>query len=212
MQMANQRRFNNSFSNWQVSVFAACVAVLLSAPLLLEPRGITGIAFAQAPESPSRAQDEKDASPLEVGKPIERELAGGRAHYYKIAVEAGQYLHLVIDQKGINVVVALYGPDDKKMVEVDSPNGAYGPESLSVIADASGSYRLDVRSLEKDATAGRYEVRITDLRTATAQDHSRVMAERTFADGHLLESQGNAESLRKAIEKYEEALRLYRTA
>src|SRR5215471_19679678 len=140
--MANQRRFNNSASDWQVSVFATCAAVLLSAPLLLGPRGITGIAFAQAPESPSRAQDEKDASPLEVGKPIERELSGGQAHYYRITVEAGQYLHLIVDQRGIDVAVALYGPEGKKLIEVDSPNGANGPEPLSVIADASGSYRL----------------------------------------------------------------------
>src|SRR5262249_28386578 len=57
-----------------------------------------------------------------------------------------------------------------------------------------------------------YEVRIADLRRATAQDHSRVMAERAYADGRLLESQGKAESFRKAIGKYEEALKLYRTA
>jgi hypothetical protein len=106
--MANQRRVNNSISDWQVGVFATCAAALLSAPLLLGPCGITGIAFAQAPESPSRAQDEKDASPLEIGKPIERELSGGQAHYYRITVEAGQYLHLIVDQRGIDVVVALY--------------------------------------------------------------------------------------------------------
>src|SRR5215471_216217 len=166
--MASQRRFINSVSDWQVTVFATCVAVLLSAPLLLGPCGITGIAFAQAPESPSRAQDEKDASPLEVGKPIERELAGGQAHYYKITVEAGQYLHLVVEQKGIDVVVALYGPEDKKLIEVDSPNGAYGPEPISVIADATSSYRLEVRSPEKGVPAGRYEVKIADQRVATA--------------------------------------------
>jgi hypothetical protein len=204
--MANPRRLNNSVSDWQVTVFAARIAVLLSALLMLEPCGITGIAFAQGPESPSGVQGEKDVHLLEAGKPIERELVGGQAHYYKIMVEAGQYLHLIVDQKGIDVVVALYGPGDKKLIEVDSPNGAFGPEPMSVIADAPSSYRLEVRSLEKDAPAGRYEVRIADLRTATAQDHSRVMAERAYLNGILLESQGlqgKAESFRKAIEKYD---------
>jgi tetratricopeptide (TPR) repeat protein len=211
--MANPRRLNNSVSDRKVTVFAARIAVLLSALLMLEPCGITGIAFAQGPESPGRAQVEKDAIQLEVGKPIERELAGGQSHYYKIAVvEAGQYLHLIVEQKGIDVVVALYGPEDKKLIEVDGPYGANGPEPLSLIIEVSSSYRLEVCSLEKDTAAGRYEVRIADLRTATTQDRSRVRAERTYADGRLLESQGNAESLRKAIEKYEEALGHFRVA
>jgi tetratricopeptide (TPR) repeat protein len=212
LKMANQRGLNNSVSDWQVTAFAICIAVLLSALLLLEPYRIRGTVFAQQPEGPSSVQGEKDVRPLGAGKPIERELAGGQAHYYKIMAEAGQYLHLIVDQRGIDVVVALYGPEDKKLIEVDSPNGANGPEPISVIVDASSSYRLELRSLNKSATAGRYEARIADLRTATAQDHSRVMAERVYADGRMLVSQGNAESRRKAIEKYEEALRLYRIA
>jgi tetratricopeptide (TPR) repeat protein len=203
---------SSRFSDWRVIVFAACSAVLSSALLLQGQCGITDSAFAQGQESPSRAQAEKDARTLLVSRPIERELAGGQVHYYKITVEAGQYLHLIVDQRGIDVVVALSGPEGKKLLEVDSPNGANGPEPLSVIVDSSSTYNLEVRSLEKDAPAGRYEVRIAELRRATAQDHSRVMAERVYADGRLLELQGKAESLRKAIEKYEEALRLYRVA
>jgi tetratricopeptide (TPR) repeat protein len=213
--MTYQMGLNNSVSNWRVTVIATCNAVLLSVLLILELCGITGIAFAQGLESPSRVQGEKDVRSLEVGKSIEQELAGGQAHYYKITAEAGQYLHLVVDQRGIDVVIALYGPEDKKLIQVDTPNGAHGPEPISVITDASSSYRLEVRSLEKDAPAGRYEVRIAYLRTATAQDHSCLMAERAYLDGVLLESQGlqgKAESFRKAIEKYDEALGLYRVA
>ncbi|MBO0721560.1 MAG: tetratricopeptide repeat protein [Blastocatellia bacterium] len=97
------------------------------------------------------------------------------------------------------------------LTKVDSPNGVYGPEPISVIAESSSSYRLEVRSLEKDARAGRYEVKVSELRTATAEDRSRVMAERVYAEGISLESQGDADSLRKAIEKYKEALGLYKT-
>src|SRR5215475_12347283 len=60
LKMANQRRFNNCISDWRVTVFATCIAALLIAPLMLEPCGTAGIAFAQAQESPSRAQDEKN--------------------------------------------------------------------------------------------------------------------------------------------------------
>jgi len=56
---------------------------------------------------------------LEQGKPIERELAGDAAHSYRIALTAGQYLHVVVEQKGIDAVVALFAPDGKKIAEVD---------------------------------------------------------------------------------------------
>ncbi|HXD34595.1 MAG TPA: tetratricopeptide repeat protein [Pyrinomonadaceae bacterium] len=161
-------------------------------------------------EPRNSAQDNKDTPTLELNKSIERELAGNQSHAYSIALKAGQYLRLVVDQRGIDVVVALFGPGGGKIVEVDSPNGTQGPESLSAIADISGTYRLEVRSLEKDVSAGRYEVKIQELRAATTQDNSRVAAERTFMRAELLRVQGTAESLRKSIESYEEVLPLYR--
>src|SRR5215475_1343262 len=102
--MNNQRGLNNSFNDLKVSVLATCMAVLLSVWVLLDP---SGIAFAQAHENPSHAQDEKDVSPLEVGKPVERELAGGHAHYYRISIEAGQYMHFFFDDTATAVVDTL---------------------------------------------------------------------------------------------------------
>src|SRR5262245_44148315 len=45
-----------------------------------------------------RAQ-EGGIQPLEPGRPIERELAGGQSHYYRLALNAGQYLRLTVDQR-----------------------------------------------------------------------------------------------------------------
>ncbi|MGB7922029.1 MAG: tetratricopeptide repeat protein [Pyrinomonadaceae bacterium] len=156
------------------------------------------------------AQNDIDTAKLEVGKPIERELAGGQSHSYRIVLTSDQYLHVVAEQRGIDLVITLFGPDEKPVIEVDSPNGTQGPELVSAIAETSGSYRLEVHSLEKDAPAGRYEVKIEELRKATGQDKNRIAAERAFIQAKLLYAQGTAESLRSAIKKYEEALLLYR--
>jgi hypothetical protein len=88
------------------------------------------------------------------------------------------------------VVVTLFRPDGEKLKEVDSPNGTQGPEPVSFIVEASGNYRLEVRALEKDAPAGRYEVRIEELRAATTQDRSRVAAEQAFTQAEALRVQG----------------------
>jgi CHAT domain-containing protein len=122
------------------------------------------------------AQEAKDVRILEPGKPIERELAGGETHSYLIALDAGQFMQTVVDQRGIDVVVAMYGPDGKKISEVDSPNGTKGPEPMSVVVDVAGNYLLEVRSLEKNAAAGRYEVKVEAIRAGTAQDKEAIRA------------------------------------
>src|SRR6266508_3541007 len=198
--------------NWLGPAFGAGLAIFFSAALLLKPCGTVGTAFAQQPGTPNSLQGENDARPLEAGKPIEREMAGGQKHYYKIALEAGQYSQLVVEQKGIDVIVTLFDSGGKKLIEVNSPVGAYRPERLSITTVTSSHYRLEVYPAQKDAGAGRYEVKIAELRMATAQDQTRVMAEMADSEGDLLERQGTAESLKNAIEKREEALRLFKAS
>ncbi len=120
-------------------------------------------------------RSQQDDAALTLGKPIERNLAGNEAHSYKIVLAANQYLHVVVEQRGIDVVVALFAPDGKKITEVDSPNGTQGTEPISVVAEKAGSYRLEVRSLEAKAEAGRYQVKVEELRAAQAQEKSRML-------------------------------------
>lgn len=62
--------------------------------------------------SPQRQQN---ATALIPGKPIEREIAGGQTHSYQLHLAEGQYLRLVVDQKGIEMVATLFSPDRKKL-------------------------------------------------------------------------------------------------
>src|SRR5215510_4664686 len=77
---------------------------------------------------------------LEPGKPIERELSGGQSHPYKITMISGQYLHVVVAQRGIDVAVALFTPDGKKISEVNSDPSIEGSETVLAIAEAAGAY------------------------------------------------------------------------
>ncbi len=115
---------------------------------------------------------------LAVGKPIERELAGGQSHAYQITLAAGQYLNVVVEQRGIDVAVALFEPDSKKLIEVDSPNGDQGPEPVKWVVEMPGLHRLEVRSLENDARPGRYEVKLVELRAATGRDRDLAEADK----------------------------------
>ena len=65
-------------------------------------------------------QSQNDGELLEEGKPIEREISGGQTHFYKLSVAAGQYARVIIDQRGIDVVVKLFAPNGKLITSIDN--------------------------------------------------------------------------------------------
>ena len=114
----------------------------------------------------------------------------GGTHAYRIALQTGQFFHIIVDQRGVDVVVRLCSPEGKELSRSDSPNGAFGPEPLSFIAANHGTYQLEVRVPDKEAPAGRYEAALTALRDPTSYDKSRITAEREFMRAvELMQSQ-----------------------
>ena len=110
---------------------------------------------------------------LTPGKPLERELARKDTHNYRVELKSGQVLYAVVDQRGIDVIVTVFGPDGKQISEIDSPNGDRGPEPVVINAEASGSYRIVVRPLE-ESKSGRYEIRIEKLLPAAVSLTDKV--------------------------------------
>ena len=192
----------------QVEVTQRGVSVILG---VFDP---TGKKLTEADNAKGKQGSEllTDVGLLEPGKRIERELAGGRSHSYQFMLASGQYAQVLVQQKGINVVVKLFGPDGKPVAEVDSSSGTQGAEPVYWIAEAAGSYRLEVSSLKKEAKAGQYEVKLAELRAPTQQDEDRVAAQKAFAEGERLSGQGTKASREAAIKKYEEALSIHRAA
>jgi len=162
---------------------------------------------AQATPQSSTPNVTSEPATLELGKPIERELHANETHSYKIHVEAGQFLHVVVLQKGVDVAVTLRDPSGKEIVKSDSPNGAYGPEPVSTIATVSGEYQLQIEAGEEPP--GLYEVRLADLGPPTTSDRTRMDAERGFMQGAGLYVRGDAQSLKSAVEKCQDSFRLY---
>ena len=117
-------------------------------------------------------------------------------------------MRVVVEQKGINVALVVTGPDDKQLKEANLTS-PFGQESLSYEVTIGGNYRLAVRSVNPAATASAYEIRLELRKTATATDRQRIAAERLLAEANPLVRQGGASS-QQAIEKYQEATRLWR--
>lgn len=128
------------------------------------------------------------AQTLLPGTPIERELQTGQVHSFTIELEENKYIQLVVEQRGIDVIVKVFSPSGKSLGEFDTPNGAEGPEHVSFVAATAGSYRVEVGPLDPRETAkGQYQIKILDVRQATDQElKASKNAEVTKAKGIAL--------------------------
>src|SRR5262245_56314516 len=144
------------------------------------------------------AQENRQMRQLELGKPILREFTGGEIHSYRMTLTAGQYVKLVVDQRGIDLQVRLFGLDGKQVTEFDSESRVRGQEIVEWVAEETGSYRLDVLAIYKDMAAVGYEIRVVELRNATENDRALHEARKLNADILRLDRAG----------KYDEALPL----
>ena len=116
----------------------------------------------------ANAQDQA----LQLGTSIERELGPGQTHTFTITLEENQFVQLVVEQHGIDVVVRVSSPAGKSLGDFDSPNGENGPENVSFVAIERGAYRIAVAplSLEGVVPPGQYEIKVIELRQATEQE------------------------------------------
>src|SRR5262245_8661849 len=151
----------------------------------------------------------QDIHTLEVGKPVERKIAGNESHSFQITLASGQYLRVIVEQRSDDLITTLNAPDDRRLGEYDCRWS--GAESVSVIAGAAGSYRLTVRTLQKAANRGAYQVRIEELRESLPQDNARLVAEKASTEAKRLIDQGTEQPLRGAKEKLETALPLWQS-
>lgn len=109
--------------------------------------------------------EKKDVQSFQLDKEAsaEKELSPQAIHSYSISLARGQFLKVVCEQRGVDVVLTAFSPDNKKIKEVDSPNGSYGEEPLALTAEAEGAYRFEIRTLEPTAKPGKYVMKIEAL-------------------------------------------------
>ena len=159
------------------------------------------------------SQDRADKfESLELGAPLERELSGGESRLYEIRMTSEQFLRLVVDQRGIDVVLTLFGPDGRKFSDINHVQTERGSESAFLIAKESGAYRLQVGSNRKTDPLARFEIRIEELHPANEQDRVASTAASLITEGNSLMVQQTSESLTAAIAKYVESLSLLEVA
>jgi CHAT domain-containing protein/Tfp pilus assembly protein PilF len=190
--------------------------ILLFAAIILLP--LPGISQEEPAAAQSEAQKReqtgadkpKKAQRLRLGKAVEREMRGGESHAYRVHLKRGEFLHAVVEQRGIDLGVALLGPDGSQIAFSESGNDKFGPETISAVAEATGQYELRIIAEAPDEPPGRYQALITALRKPTTADLDRLAADRAFQVVPPLATQDTKEGNEKAIEKLEAVLPLWK--
>ena len=191
---------------WKVSCsFGWLLWFSLSLTTLANPNQLS---FQPGNITPSHLTPSDKESRLLASEPVERELTSDETHTFRLTLTAGEYLRVAVEERGMNLVLTLVGPAGQMLAE--SSNFISRRELVSLIAETTGEFRLEVRLADKDATASRYEVKIAERRAATAQDRDQVAAERAYEAGQKLHAQKTPTAYHSALKKFEEALALQR--
>jgi len=158
----------------------------------------------------AQAQNGPTPQVLAPGELIDQSLTPSEKHTYELNVPFGQYVHIVIEQARVDLAARLVDPSGGTVVEVENGTREEGALPLSLIAPASGIYRLEINLRGRNAAAGRYQVSVAELRSPRPEDEKRIAAERAYGEAARLRSQGSEESQRQALAAYEAALALSR--
>ncbi|MGD2217351.1 MAG: hypothetical protein PVJ64_11355, partial [Gemmatimonadales bacterium] len=68
---------------------------------------------------PSLASAQDEAAELRLNSRIERELAPGDLHAFRVNLRSDQYLFATVEQLGIDVVVRIHDPAGRPVDEID---------------------------------------------------------------------------------------------
>ncbi len=147
---------------------------------------------------------------LELNKPIERNIAQGETHLYRIRLVAGDFMHISADSKGALLGYEMFAPDGRQMLEVGKLGGIpFGVKPVSLVAEISGDHLVKIRPVDKP---GKYQIVLDTLRPATPQNRSRARAEAAFVKADSLYQRGRKEDWRQVVEILRASLPDWRAA
>lgn len=145
---------------------------------------------------PSNETDETIS--LDPGALYPRTLAGGKTHRFSFAAKADHFLHLSVEQRGVDVGVTLRDASGRLLFEIDSPNGREGLEPVLVVAPADGEYALEAAPVRPGAE-GDLTLVIREVRPARPEDRRRAATAATLAWAERLWQSGDFEEAASAF-------------
>jgi CHAT domain-containing protein len=196
--------FKNADARRQFPPIDACLFLMILLAI------VTGSACAQSSPNQGCVPSPEASQLLMSGAaPVTRTLKAKEGHVYHVALSPEQYMHVVVNQSGIDVIVKLFDPNSSLLIQRDSPNSQFGPEKVSTVAQVSGNYYVVVCGAENEP-GGTYQIKLDGPRDKTTADGRRVVAEQAYYQASKLQEQSNSPALEGAISYYQESANIWR--
>ncbi|MGO9232163.1 MAG: CHAT domain-containing protein [Bryobacteraceae bacterium] len=144
------------------------------------------------------------------GAHVERRIEGTAPDAVRLTLPANQFVRIEVIQCGADLAVTLRDPQGRALIEADSANGRYGPETIVAVTESAGEHTLEVKAGDAADLPTRYVVRLVELRDAKPGDREIVAAHRGYAEAEQLRVQHTAEARLAAIEKLQSSLAFFR--
>src|SRR4030095_11883419 len=119
----------------------------------------------------ARAQSAATAIEIEPGKPVEGVIAPGQTQIYRMALLAGRFCLITVQQRGIDLVEKVFAPAGDLVARFDSAWEPKGSDRVEVVAETSREYRIEVSAKLKRAES-RFEIGVNETRGANERDRS----------------------------------------
>lgn len=184
-----------------LTIVSGVLALWLASGKLRPPDACTTFA------APSN-EEQHSSQPLSLNTPIKREIQGGEVHAYSVAVNAHDYVRVLIVSQGVAPEITVSSAAGHIYLKRTSRRRE--PTPISVIVTESGPLAISVRSAESKEITGSYELKVREIRPANDSDERRVAAEDLFARAEDLRQQSDAVANRNSLALYEQAITLWR--
>lgn len=166
---------------------------------LLMVHFVSGLSHRSAFEV-ARAQNSSNLPLLRQGVALTQEIKGNLAQSYEIDLYSNQYLSVTIAKNDLHLKVRFYAPDGETSAEFISRRS--GPLQMSFIAQKSGRYRIEVFSLEQNASSSSYVLRVDELRGSTKTDGVYTSASNHYREAEMFRAGWQEKLFRGAIDRY----------
>jgi len=140
---------------------------------------------------------------LQPGTSRNRQIARGATATYEIKVERGELLSFSIDKGDLTLSTEVYGPNGKSLLLNVSER--FETVTLSVPSETGGTYRIELKSREKDDRPREYAIRLECFRL-NAVTRRQSEARHAMSNAEVLLADWTESSLRRAIDYYDEAI------
>lgn len=120
--------------------------------------------------------------------------AGGQA--LEVDLQSSEYRKIDFEQRGADLRIAVVAPSGKLLFEVDGPSGLWGTETVPLLGNPAGRYRLEITAVGH----GTYLISSSRIRQARNSDRSCILAAGAYFRGkQLLEEDRLGEAERELL-------------